>query len=216
MKPYTYCFWDLDGTLIDSAPGVTGCVRYALEQLGCTVEPGQDLTCFIGPPLLYGFSHFCGLSEADSHRAVALYRERYSAGGLFECRIYDGIVDTLAALRAHGVTNVLATCKPEVYATRILEHTGLSEYFSLVSGPTLSGVRNEKHEVIAHAAEQLRISDPACVLMVGDRNSDVTGARENGIDAVGVLWGFGTQKELEDAGARAILTAPHDLLQYFQ
>ena len=215
MKRYTYCFWDLDGTLIDSAPGVTGCVRYALEQLGVPVSDGQDLTCFIGPPLLYGFSHFCGLSDADSRRAVALYRERYSAGGLFECRVYDGIVDTLSALRSRGIINVLATCKPEVYATKILAHTGLADYFTFVSAPTLSGVRNEKNEVITYAMEQLGILDSTRVLMVGDRASDVTGARDRGIDAAGVLWGFGTREELEDAGAKAILDAPRNLLQYF-
>lgn len=216
MTHYTHLFWDLDGTLIDSSPGVTGCVRYALEQLGVPVHAEQDLTCFIGPPLLYGFSHFCGLDEADSHRAVSLYREKYSTGGLFECRVYDGIRETLAALHAHGVTNVLATCKPREYAERILAHLGLDSFFAFVSGPELSGLRTEKPEVIAYALAQLHVSAPSCVLMVGDRASDVTGARKNGMEAVGVLWGFGTQQELEDAGAKAVLAAPHDILRYFQ
>lgn len=205
MPQYTYCFLDLDGTLIDSAQGVTGCVRYALDKLGISVPPDDDLTCFIGPTLLYSFSTFFGLNEADSHRAVDYYRERYNAGGLFECRVYNGIEDVLKRLNDEGVICVLATCKPHEYATRILAHFGLERYFTLVVGPELSGLRNEKHEVIAYAMEQLHISDPTTVLMVGDRAGDVLGARKNGVSTVGVLWGFGTDEELQSAGALARL-----------
>ncbi|MBQ9783979.1 MAG: HAD hydrolase-like protein [Clostridia bacterium] len=216
MKTYTHCFFDLDGTLIDSAPGVTGCVRYALEKLGVPAAPDRDLTCFIGPTLHYGFSTFCELNEEDTDRAVALYREKYSAGGLFDCRVYDGIENTLRALKERGVVCVLATCKPHTYANRILAHLGLDKYISFVSGPELSGERNEKHEVIAYALEQLNICDPSSVLMVGDRASDVTGARENAVDAVGVLWGFGSEDELSAAGAVANLASPCELLNFFE
>ena len=215
MKQYGYCFFDLDGTVIDSAPGVTGCVRYALEKLGVPASPDRDLTCFIGPTLHYGFSTFCELNEEDTDRAVALYREKYSAGGLFDCRVYDGVEDTLRELNARGIVCVLATCKPHTYATRILAHLGLDKYFSFVSGPELSGLRNEKHEVIAYALEQLDISDPARVLMVGDRASDVSGARANNVDTVGVAWGFGTREELEDAHACAVIDTPSELLNFF-
>lgn len=216
MKNYTYCFFDLDGTVIDSAPGVTGCVRYALEKLGVPAEPDRDLTCFIGPTLHYGFSTFCRLNEEDTDRAVALYREKYSAGGLFDCRVYEGLEDVLQALAARGVVCVLATCKPHTYATRILAHLGLDKYFAFVSGPELSGLRNEKHEVIAYALEQLKIPSPSCVLMVGDRASDVSGARANDVDTVGVSWGFGAREELEEAHAYAVIDEPRELLQFFQ
>ena len=215
MKKYDYCFFDLDGTVIDSASGVTGCVRYALEKLGVPAAPERDLTCFIGPTLHYGFSTFCELNEVDTDRAVALYREKYSAGGLFDCRVYDGLEETLRELTARGVICVLATCKPYTYANRILAHLGLDKYFSFVSGPELSGVRNEKHEVIAYALEQLRIPSSSRVLMVGDRASDVTGARQNNIDTVGVSWGFGTREELEAAKAYAVIDTPQELLQFF-
>ena len=98
MTDARYCFFDLDGTITDSAPGITGCVRYAMERLGQPIPKERDLSCFIGPPLLYGFSTFCGLSESDAVRAVELYRERYRAGGMFECRVYDGIRVALSAL----------------------------------------------------------------------------------------------------------------------
>lgn len=213
---YRCCFLDLDGTIIDSAPGVTGCVRYAMERLGRPLPPDRDLTCFIGPTLFYGFTTFCDLDAQDAHRAVDFYRERYRAGGLFECRVYDGIEATLQELNARGVTCVLATCKPHEFANRILAHFGLDRYFALSVGPEIDGTRNEKHEVIAYAMEQLALSDPTSVLMVGDRDNDVLGAKRNGVDCAGVLWGFGTAQELTETGAITLLNEPHELLRYFQ
>ena len=215
MAQYRYCFFDLDGTIIDSAPGVTGCVRYAMDKLGSPIPPERDLTCFIGPTLFYGFTTFCGLDASDAHRAVDFYRERYRAGGLFECRVYDGIETVLQELNARGIVCVLATCKPHEFANRILAHFGLDRYFTLSVGPEIDGTRNEKHEVIAYAMEQLGISDPASVLMVGDRDNDVLGATRNNVDCTGVLWGFGSARELTETGAISLLHEPHELLRYF-
>ncbi len=215
MPLYHYCFFDLDGTLTDSAPGIIASVRYAMQQLGKEIEAERDLTCFIGPPLLYGFSNFMGLSQEDSVRAVTFYRENYRAGAMLDCRIYDGVQELLTELNTRDVTCVLATCKPREYATRILEHYGLLRYFAMVSGPELDGTRNEKHEVIAYAIEQLGISSPRDVLMVGDRRDDVVGARCNQVDCLGVRWGFGTEKELTEAGALAVLSSPAEILNYF-
>ncbi|MBQ8310969.1 MAG: HAD hydrolase-like protein [Clostridia bacterium] len=215
MPQPTHCFFDLDGTITDSAPGITGSVRYALEKMNIPIPDGLNLNCFIGPPLLYGFSAFCGLNEADAARAVELYRENYRAGGMFECHVYDGIREMLDELSRRGVTLVLATCKPHEFATKILEKFELLHYFRFVSGPEMDGTRNTKHEVIAHAMEQLGIDNPQDILMIGDRADDVIGAQKNGIGCAGVLWGFGSREELEAAGAVALPEVPHQIIDFF-
>lgn len=216
MSLYRYCFFDLDGTLTNSAPGIIASVRYAMQKLGKAIPHDMDLTCFIGPPLLDGFSKFFGLSMEDSARAVAYYRENYRAGALLDCLIYDGIRDALEALNKCGVVCALATCKPREFALRILEHYDMRRYFAFVSGPELDGTRNEKHEVIAYAMEQLGIPDASSVLMVGDRRDDVVGATRNGVDCLGVLWGFGTREELLEAGATALLKTPIEIMHFFE
>ncbi len=215
MSHYTHCFLDLDGTITNSAPGITACVQYALRKLGHTPPSTEELTCFIGPTLLYSFTTFCGLNEEDAHRAVDFYRERYSAGGMFECEVYDGIEETLKTLNARGIPCVLATCKPHIYADRIIAHFGLDKYFTLTMGPELDGTRNEKHEVIAYAMEQLGLQDPSKILMVGDRDNDCIGAAKNGVDCLGALWGFGTKEELLSNGASALIESPSEILRYF-
>ncbi len=216
MYPYTHCFLDLDGTITNSAPGITACVQYALQRLGIDPPPAEELTCFIGPTLFYGFTTFCSLDAERAHRAVEFYRERYSAGGMFECRVYDGIEETLRRLNEMGVPCVLATCKPHEYADQIIAHFGLDKYFTLTVGPELDGTRNEKHEVIAYAMEQLGISDPSRVLMVGDRDNDVLGAMRCSVDCVGVRWGFGSREELLSNGAKYLIDEPAELLSFFQ
>ena len=216
MSNYQYCFWDLDGTLTDSAPGITHSVRYAMEKMGKPLSPDHDLRCFIGPPLLYSFSNFLGLSPEDSQLAVDYYRECYRAGAMLECGVYEGIRETLAELNKRDIVCVLATCKPHEFANRIIDHFDLKKYFSFVSGPEMDGTRNEKHEVIDYAMNHLGISSSDVVLMVGDRRDDVVGAARCNMACVGVEWGFGTQTELLDAGAVKVISQPFELLKFFE
>ena len=216
MSQYQYCFWDLDGTLTDSAPGITHSVRYAMEQMGKPLAPDHDLRCFIGPPLLYSFENYLGLSPEDSQRAVDLYRVCYRAGAMLECRVYDGVRETLEELKRRGIISVLATCKPHEFACRIVEHFDLAKYFAFISGPEMDGTRNEKHEVIAYAMEKLNIPSSDVVLMVGDRRDDVVGAARCNMACVGVEWGFGTEEELRAAGAMQVITKPKELLRFFE
>ena len=216
MSRYQYCFWDLDGTLTDSAPGITHSVRYAMEQMGSPVPPEKDLTCFIGPPLLYSFENYLGLTPEESLCAVDLYRVCYRAGAMLECNVYEGIRETLEELNRRGIICVLATCKPHEFANKIIEHFDLKKYFFFVSGPEMDGTRNEKHEVITYALENLNISSPDAVLMVGDRRDDVVGAKKCNMDCVGVEWGFGTKQELFAAGAMQVISKPQELLQFFE
>ena len=211
---YRYCFFDLDGTLTDSSRGITDSVAYALTQCGITPPPREELLCFIGPPLVRAFAQFYGMSEEEARTAVAHYRTYYPEHGIFACDVYEGVRELLEKLNAAGVTCVLATCKPHVFAVRILEHFDLARYFSFVSGPEFDGTRNEKREVIAYALEHLENPDPTSVLMIGDRAEDILGARANGLDAVGAAWGFGSREELVEAGAKSVLSCPRELSQY--
>lgn len=215
MSRYQYCFWDLDGTLTDSAPGITHSVRHAMEKMGKPLPQEQDLTCFIGPPLLYSFENYLGLSSADSHLAVDYYRECYRAGAMLECNVYDGVREVLEELNRRGIICVLATCKPHEFANRIIEHFDLAKYFAYVSGPEMDGTRNEKHEVIDYALKNLNIPSPDLVLMVGDRRDDVVGAARCNMACVGVEWGFGTEEELINAGALRVIHSPKELLNSF-
>ncbi len=207
-------FFDLDGTLINSAPGIFHALRHALQAGGHTLPPDSEMSRFIGPPLREGLMSVAGLSPEDTARAVDAYRACYQGGAIFECEVYDGIRALLQALHEDGIPLVVATCKPHVYAEQILSHFDLARFFTLLSGPELDGTRGEKHEVIAHAMELLDLKDPSRILMVGDRADDVLGAKQNGIPTAGVLWGFGSREELERAGAVTLPHSPSELLAY--
>ena len=213
---YTYAFFDLDGTLTDSSTGILNSVQYALKKMGIESPPRQHLMGFIGPPLSWSFSHYFHMTPEQAKHAIDTYREYYSVTGMLECDLYDGIRELLEQLNNIGVRCVLATCKPHHFANQILAHFELSPLFSFVSGPEIDGTRGEKHEVIAYAAEQLGIKDLSSVLMIGDRDNDVLGAKKHGIDCAGVLWGFGSEAELSEAGARYLCQTPSELLKYFE
>ena len=193
--------FDLDGTLTDPAPGITNSILHALSKMGRELPERESLYRFIGPPLVPAFQEFLGMTEDEAQRALLFYREYFSVTGLFENRVYDGIAEALKTLRSAGCTLVLATSKPEVFAARILEHFGLAEDFTLICGASMDESRNTKDAVIGYALETLGHPAIDRVIMVGDRHHDVHGAAKFGIPTVGVLWGYGSQDELTDAGA---------------
>lgn len=212
MKRYQYLLFDLDGTLTDSALGITNSVKYALEEFGIVVKDRGELLKFIGPPLVDSFMEYYGFSREKAAEAVAIYREYFQAKGIFENRVYDGVEEVLKELKDRGKTLILATSKPEVFTVRILEHFHLAEYFYFVAGATMDESRNKKDQVIAYALEQCKIADKSEALMIGDREHDILGAGANGIDSVGVLYGFGSREELEAAGADYIVETLEELL----
>lgn len=219
-KPkYEYVFFDLDGTLVDSSEGITSSVEYALNKFGIFPETRAELNKFIGPPLVDSFMRFYGFSEEQAGEAVDFYRETYRAEGVYRNRVYDGIRELLAALVSNGVKPVLATSKPEVFAGIVLDSTGLKPYFAFAAGAELDDkegrkrrLRLKKEDVIAYALDSLGITEPGRALMVGDRLHDIVGARMNGMDSVGVLFGFGGREELENAGADHIVKEPMEIL----
>ena len=203
--------FDLDGTLTDPGEGIANSVIFSLERFGITVSNRAELYKFIGPPLLYSYKEYYGFSESDAKLAIKYYREYFSEKGIFENRVYDGITDMLGKLRGNNIRLSVATSKPEPFAVKIIEHFGLTEYFSLVAGATMDETRSEKHEVIEYALRGLRIEDKARCIMVGDRKHDILGAKKNGLKSVGVLYGYGSRGELETAGADMLAETPLDI-----
>lgn len=211
---YQYILFDLDGTLTDPGLGITNSVMHALKKYNIEVEDRTTLYKFIGPPLTDSFENYYGFSPEESERAVVYYREYFSEKGLFENTVYPNIEQVLQTLKAQGKTLILATSKPEIYAKQILEHFHLDVYFDFVSGATMDKTRVKKPDIIAYAIEKCNLSDLSKVIMVGDREHDIFGARACHMDSIGVLYGYGNQDELTKAGATYLAQSPQDILKF--
>lgn len=201
---------DLDGTLTDPREGILNCMRHALSLLDEPCPSDGELERYIGPPLQVSFAALLGADSPKIATAVALYRQRFSPVGLFENRLYPGIPEALRRLKALGGTVFVATSKPTIFAERIIDHFGLARDVDAVFGSELDGTRSDKTELIAHILARRSLArDATC--MVGDREHDIRGAKGNGIRAIGALWGYGSRKELLDAGAEALCETPGEL-----
>lgn len=211
MKECKYILFDLDGTVTNPKTGITRAVAYALRYFGIIVDDLDVLTTFIGPPLKDSFMNDYGFCEQDADRAIAKYREYFGTVGLYENAVYPGMEHLLQTLVDRNRTLMIATSKPTVYAVKILEHFGLIPYFQFISGSELDGTRTKKGEVIAYALAQNGITALSDVVMVGDREHDMIGAKENGLAAIGVLYGYGSLAELQSSGADAIAEEIDDL-----
>jgi len=202
--------FDLDGTLVDSAPGIHASVRAAVASFGLPEPTPAQLRAMVGPPLQEGFAAGFGLAGADVDRAVTAYRVHYSAGAMFEAPPYPGIPELLARLRTDGVTLAVATSKPEAFAVAILEHVGLLGQFASVHGATLDGAVRHKDQVVGAAlARHPSGREP---VLVGDRAQDVLGAAAHGLPCIGAGWGPAEDGELEAAGAALIAATPADVI----
>lgn len=201
---------DLGGTLVDPAPGILGSARHALAELGRPVADDEDLSWIIGPPIRVTFARLLG-EGADPEAAVALYRKRYAEWGLRQAAPYPGMMAALAARVADGTRLILCTSKAQVFARQVVDHFGFSPLLSAVHGAELDGARENKGELIAHVLQTEGL-DPADCCMVGDREHDVIGAARHSIPTVGVLWGFGSRAELEEAGAALVIGRPQELV----
>jgi phosphoglycolate phosphatase len=208
----TAIYFDLDGTLTDPKPGITRSIQYALGKLDWPVPPEDELTWCIGPPLRGTMKKLLGSDEL-ADRGVALYRERFSDVGLFENEVYPGIEDTLSALARSGRRMFVATSKAHVFADRIIDHFKLRVYFKRVFGAELDGTHSDKTDLLRHALQSADV-DPSQAIMIGDRSFDMVGARNNGMTAVGVLYGYGSEAELRDAGAQHICATPQGVLRH--
>ncbi len=211
MKDYSVILFDLDGTVSDSGEGITNSVKYALKKFGIEEENFEKLKRFVGPPLYASFEKYYGFTHEEAVKAVEYYREYYNAGGIFELRIYDGVIDLLKALKSAGKKTVLATSKPEVYAEKIAKEFGFYELFDNISGALLDGSRIEKADIIAYALERIGNPDINECIMIGDTAFDVIGARAFGMDSIGVTYGYGKQEDIKAAGATYIACTPKEI-----
>ncbi len=210
MSRWDTVLFDLDGTLTDPKEGITKSAAFALRHFGIDADP-DSLTAFIGPPLNDSFSRYFGLDPEQCVEAVREYRVRFSDVGWAENIPYPGIHELLDTLRAQGMTLLVATSKPEVFARRILEHFGLADCFADICGITMSERETMTKADVIRLVMARNGVDPASCVMVGDRLHDVEGGHEAGLPVVGVLYGYGSREELEAAGADFIAADTDEL-----
>ncbi len=212
MKDYGYIFWDLDGTIIDSYKGVTRSVQYALEKFGIHEDDPKTLRRYIGPPLKESFHGLSGLSEEQADQGIEYYRDRYERVGIYECELFPQVKETLEYYRGRGKVQFLSSSKPEVMCRKILKELGVDTYFDEIVGASMDQSRITKEQVLdeafrragAYAEAGRPRFRKADAVLIGDTKYDAAGARECGIDCIGVRYGFGTDEELRAHGVKAI------------
>jgi len=200
--------FDLDGTLTDSGEGIINCALFALSHFGIPLPDRETLRVFVGPPLYESFVKF-GVPAHLADEAVRIYRSRYIPIGKFENTPYEGIRELLDKLKKDGHSLYVATSKPEGLSVEILEHFGLSDYFTLICGAATDRTRSTKDAVIAYLLEQT--GKHSEIIMVGDTIYDILGAKSHGIPAIGVSWGYGDVTAMKEAGAKAIAHSMEEL-----
>lgn len=211
---YEAILFDLDGTLTASGEGITKSVQYALRKMG-REEQGQDLKkleVFVGPPLLEQFMKFCGISQEEAKKAVSYYRERYNVTGIYENQPYEGIRELLEALQKKGYRLAVASSKPDKMVHVVTDYFQLTPFFEVILGSDIERPKMTKAEVIEQVLETMKLTEKRDrVLMVGDRFHDVEGAAKTGLSCLGVTYGYGSPRELLEAGAMGIIDYPGEL-----
>ena len=209
---YTAVLFDLDGTIVDSAPGITATLARTFERLGMTVPPPDELLAYVGPPILDSFRDLAHFDIAESNRALDIYRPLYLETGVFDASVYPGIETVLRRIHESGIPLSLATSKPEQPATVVLEHYDLAKYFDELTGASADEIRSKKSDVVAEALRRLRAdgADLSAPVMVGDRHHDIDGAAEHGVPTIFVTWGYGAATE--QTGASAVVDTADELL----
>lgn len=198
--------FDLDGTLLDTSPGIFESVRYATNALGYRELSQDELLSFIGPPLVDSFMRCYGCSEEEARRLTAAYRVHYPKGALLNARPYDGVFELCDELRKAGACLAVATSKPQVYSERILSHFGFE--FPIIHGADLKGVLT-KTDLIRLCAQD---SGASATVMVGDTEYDAEGARQAGVPFVAVTYGFGNREKMLACPHIGVAEAPLDVL----
>jgi len=209
--PYSCILFDLDGTIVDSAPGITSTLAYMFERLGKPIPTPSELLQYVGPPLLDSFRDLAGFDADESAVALEIYREKYLNVGAYDATQYAGVGLVLKAVHESPLRMSLATSKPETPATLILEHFNLARYFDVITGASDDEVRSAKKDVVAEALIRLEAlgADISRPVLVGDREHDVHGAAANDVPTIFVDWGYGSLAE--QAGAVAVVETPQEL-----
>ncbi|CAN5248632.1 HAD family hydrolase [soil metagenome] len=195
--PWSCFLFDLDGTIIDSAPGITASLAWTFERLGRPVPSPAELLAYVGPPILDSFRDLAAMTVAEAHHALDVYRPHYLQTGVFNSSVYPGVPTLLKRIHQSGIPMSLATSKPELPATTALDFYGLARYFTVITGASEDEVRSRKADVVAEALRRLAAlgADISRPVMVGDREHDVHGAAEHGVPTIFVEWGYGAVAE---------------------
>ena len=202
--------FDLDGTLLDTGASIIACHLYTLQIMGVAQPPLESMKQYIGPPLIENFINLVGAARAQE--AVEIYRHHYNdEGGMYDAAPYQDIAEVLAALKKAGLKLLVATSKAQTLAQTLVAHFGLADTLDGVYGATLDSSRSSKADIVALAMRTHKLA-AAETIMIGDRFHDVEGAKTNNIPCIGVLWGYGSEEELRQAGAIQIAKEPRDLL----
>ncbi|MBR2062437.1 MAG: HAD-IA family hydrolase [Anaerotignum sp.] len=206
--------FDLDGTLTDSAEGVIRACQYMQEKLGFEVWPAENLKFIVGPPLMKTFMEDFGMEQEMAEKAMVTYREYYTTIGLFENKVYPGVVEMLADLKAKGKRMAVATSKKESLAVTILNHFDIAKYFEVIGGDARELGRDTKAKVIDYVLETMQ-AEKEDVIMVGDRKFDIEGAHALGIPCIAVEFGYGDREEFEAYNADFIAATAEDVVNLF-
>lgn len=213
---YKTILFDLDGTLIDSKPGILTSIRKTLDAFNIPYTE-EIIDGMVGPPFRVSMKEMLGIGDMSViEQLITFYRTHYKAGDWRDCKIYDGVVEMLTALREKGYTLGLATSKPLQYTTIIMEELGLDKYFHYVGGATGDATSELKTDVINNVLTKLGVKDLDSVLMIGDRLYDIEGAKSSGVDSMGILWGYGDRAEHENCGADFILSTPSEVVEFLK
>ena len=209
MGKYKNILLDLDGTILDSGSGIMKSIQYALDHFSMYHEPEEKLRKFIGPALIDSFMNFYGFSKEKAEEAVEYFRDYYPEKGMFDAFIYPGMRECIEKMAGDGKKLVLLTSKPIFFASQILQHFGLSDYFFMEIGPDLSEQSSDKTRLIEKALREGNFLKEDC-LMVGDTKYDILAAKDVGIDSVAALYGYGEVEEISIA--KYSIEKPLDLL----
>ncbi|NWK70027.1 HAD family hydrolase [Bacillus paramycoides] len=212
---YKIFLFDLDGTLTDPKEGIINSVLYALEKMGIEEGKISELDSFIGPPIQQSFAERYNMSEIEVEQAVVYFREYLKKSGLLENKIYDGIPTLLQELKDAGNRLYVATSKPTIFAKQVIEHFQLTSFFEEIVGSNLDGTRIKKEEIIAHILQTNEELKKEEIVMIGDRKHDIIGANNNEIASIGVLYGYGSEKELSEARATYIVKDVEELQSFY-
>lgn len=212
MKKYKLVVFDFDGTIVDTGEGIIKSLIYSLEKNGVPVPDEAFLRRFIGPPIYDSFIKDYGATEENVHDFISAYRERYFVKGIYESTVYDGVFHMLNAIKKAGYLVGIASSKPEKLIYDVMDYTGITDLFDAICGVDLDETKKKtKAQLIGECASRLGISDPECVLMVGDRFYDIDGAKKAGTASAGVIYGYGSREEFEQHGADFIFESAGEL-----
>lgn len=200
-RTWSCVLFDLDGTILDSAPGIVDSLIDTFNHIGVTVPPREEMMHYIGPPLMVSFQERLGMTEEQARETLAIYRNDFRKDGAFDAAIFPGVIGLLDSLQASGIPIAVATSKPKTQTDRILEHFGLTHYFASVAGASEDEHHASKADIVGAALGELTAQgvDVSRAIMVGDRIYDVEGSAAHGVPSIIVEWGYGSPEEARGA-----------------